>query len=807
MLRNLFINSFRYIRKHRGNLILNISGLAIGLTSFFLIMLYVYHELSYDRFNKNYRNIYRIKIVAQLDGSSMDQGVTSSPMARTLLEEYPEVEQATRIHKSGSFLVRNGITRFNEDGILFADSSFFSVFGFKLLRGDPKNVLVNPRSMVLTEDFARKYFGNEDPVGKKLSIESDSILCTVTGIVQNVPANSHMKFDILCSLSSLRYFYSNNEWLSNNVYTYIALREGTNAKKFEARLGELVIKYAGPKIKEVIGVTLEDFQRAGNRFEYKLEPLKDIHMKGAAQQRLEPPGSIMNVCLFAMIAFLILIIAIINYVNLATAQSAGRAKEVGIRKVSGSNRAELIAHFVAESLITTAVAAIIAFLLMLALLPVFNHLTGKEISLNLFSGYRGVFLLLTVIFFTGIAAGSYPAFVLASFNPISVLKGTLNPGSVSKTLRGLLVIFQFTVSIMIIIGATVIHRQLKYVTSYDIGIDKENMIMIRRPDALGNHIFSFREQVLQLPGVKKAALTTALPGKRFNYTAILLDDDPSKKTNMVNEAIVSYGFPEALGIKLTEGRFFSEDYGNDTMSVVINEATVKLLKLKDPLGKYILRPTGGGRTDRLRIVGVMKDFNIESLHSGISPVCLTFMRGNDDGYFCVRLNGRNERETISSIEKLWNSYSGGQPFKYSFFADELNRLYESEFKAGRIFVMFAFLALFIACLGLIGLITYMTAIRTREVGIRKTFGASGSSIVTLFSREVVTLIIVSSVIAYPVTWFGIRTWLESFAEKIRISPFVFIFATIVALAIGWLSISYRALKAAVQNPAEAMKNR
>jgi putative ABC transport system permease protein len=795
------------MRKNRGNLILNITGLTIGLTSFFLISLYVYHELSYDRFHKNYTNIYRIKIVAQLEGSSMDQALTCGPMSRTLLTDYPEVERSVRIHREGSFLVQNGDTRFNEDGILFADSSFFNVFDFKLLKGDPKTMLVNPGSIVLTEDCARKYFGNEDPVGKSLRFESDSILCTVTGVVQNIPANSHMKFDMLCSLSSLRYYYRSNEWLSNNVYTYIVLKAGTNKGKFEGRLSELVVKYVGPKIKDVIGVTLEDFKKAGNRFEYKLEPLKDIHMKGATQQRLEPSGSLMNVYIFSMIAFLILVIAIINYINLATAQSAGRAKEVGIRKVSGSGRFELIVHFIAESVIVAAFAALIAFFLVVILLPVFNQLTGKEISFGLFAGYKGFILLPGIVLFTGIAAGSYPAFVLASFSPSAVLKGTLNPGSVSKTLRGILVVFQFSVSIVIIIGAIVIYGQLRYMTAYNIGIDKENLLMIRRPDALGRYYSSFRQQILQVPGVEDAAVTTAVPGKRFNYTAILLDDDPAKTTNMVNEAVVSSGFPEVMGLKLAQGRFFSEAYGNDTMSAVINEAAVKLMRLKDPVGKYILHPTGGGKTDRLKIVGVMKDFNIESLHARISPVCLTFMRGNSEGFLIVRLNGRNVRETVRSIEKIWGTYSGRQPFQYSFFADEFDRLYETEFKAGRIFIMFSLLATLIAALGLIGLITYMTTIRTREIGIRKTFGASGSSIVVLLSREVVVLIIISSLIAYPLAWFGVNGWLESFSERIRVTPFIFIFASVLALSIGWISISYQALKAAGHNPAIALSSR
>ena len=578
-------------------------------------------------------------------------------------------------------------------------------------------------------------------------------------------------------------------------------------KDLEARLPEVVLKYVGPRIKDVIGITLEDFQKAGNKFEYKLEPLKDIHMKGAPQQKLEPSGSLMNVYIFSLIAILILVIAIINYINLATAKSAARAKEVCVRKVSGSTRYELIFSFIGESVLIVLIASLVALLLVMILLPFFDHLTGKEISMRLFTGYRGVILFVALILFTGTAAGSYPAFVLASYNPAQVLKGTLSPGSVSKTLRGILVVFQFTVSIVIIIGAMVMYGQLRYMTSYDMGINKENLIIIRRPDALGNQLKSFKDQVLQVPGVEKIANSTAIPGKNFNYTAILLDDDPAKTTNMVNEAVVSYGYPETMGIKLDEGRFFSEEYGNDTMSVVINEEAVKLLRLKNPVGKYILHPTGGGRTDKLRIIGIMRNFNIESLHSRITPVCLTFMRGNYEGYLCIRLNGVNTGETIRSIERIWKSCSARQPFQYSFFADEFNRVYETEFKAGRIFIAFSLLAIFIACLGLIGLITYMTAIRTREVGIRKTFGATGSSIVTLLSREVVVLIVIASIVAYPVALLAIRTWLDTFAEKISVSPLIFINASIMVLVMGWLSISCQAFKAAGYKPADALKHK
>ncbi len=792
------------MRRYRGNLILNVTGLAIGLTGFLLISFYVFHELSYDRFHENYKNIYRIKVLIQLERSSIDQALTARPMSRVLMSEYPEVEHAARIFRPGVMQVKNEDVRFNEERVLFADSSFFSVFDFKLLRGDPKTVLVNPKSIVITQDYAKKYFGNEDPVGRKLILQSDSNLCTVTGVVQNIPSNSHMKFDILGSLNTINSDRENSGWTNHTVYTYIVLKNGTGRKDFESRLAGIVTKYVGPKIKDVIGITLDEFQRSGNKFEYRLEPLKDIHMKGAPQDRLEPPGSLTNVFIFSLIALLILLIAIINYINLATAMSAGRAKEAGVRKVCGSDKTGLILRFIGESMIIVSIATIIALVLVQVLLPYFNYLTGQDLSMDLLSGYRGILIISGLILFTGTAAGSYPAFILASYNPVAVLKGTLNPGSVSKTLRSILVVFQFTVSVVIIIGAMVIYSQLHFMTSYDIGIDKKNLIIINRSDVLGKQIESFKQQVMQIPGVENAGNTTAFPGKGFFHTAMILGDDPSETTSWINVGSVSYGFAEAMGIKLAEGRFFSKEFGTDTMSVVLNESAMKLLNFKDPLGKYILHPVDHGHADRLKIIGIMKDFNIESLHSGITPVCLTFMPGNYAGYLCIRLNGKNISKTIGSIEKLWTQYTDRQPFQYSFFEDEYDSLYDMEIKSGRIFILFALLAIFIACLGLIGLITYMTDIRRREVGVRKTFGATGSTIVSLFSGEVIILILIASLIAYPIAWTGMRLWLGGFAEKIRVSPLIYIVASLLVLGIGWLSIIYMALKAAATSPAKAL---
>ena len=806
MLNNFFLNVYRTMRKQRGYIFLNVGGLAIGLTSFLFITLYVIHELSYDRFHKNYENIYRLKVVGRLAGGILDQAVTAAPVAHAMLNDYPEVLTATRALKMGAWLVRFGENKFNEDGVLFVDSTFLNVLDFKLMKGDARTALVRPRSMVLTEKYAKKYFGKQDPMGQRIIVEADTILYTVTGIVQNVPDNSHIKFDMLASLSSYPGQANNEQWVSNNFYTYIVAKDGTNRASLEKKLQGMVTKYVGPQIQQILGYSIDDFRKSGNDYGYALEPLKDLHLKGAPQYNPEPLGSLTTVSIFAVIAFLILIVAIINYVNLATAKSAGRAKEVGVKKVAGAYKSGLIIQFLGESVLIVTVAAILAVVLVYALTPSFNQLIGKTLTVNIFKNIAGVVSLIALILFVGISAGFYPAFVLASYNPVEVLKGTLNPGSMSKKLRGLLVVFQFTVSIVIIIGSIIVYNQLNYVTKKDLGFKKENLIIIRRPDAFFRQLESFRDQLLQIPGVEKVGFSRQIPGTDFNNNAFFNDEDPEKKTYLLQEAFVSLDFPQALGVQLLEGRFFSREYSTDSSAVLLNEAAVKSLGLKDPVGKFILQPRGPQQFKKFKIIGIMKDFNITSMHKAIDPVCFAIMDGGGgDQFATVRLTGNNVSATIKAIEDKWQNFSAQQPFQYDFFTDTWNHLYVSEMKTGKIFILFSVLAIFIACLGLIGLITYITNKRTREIGIRKTYGASIQIVLGLLSKEVVYLILISSLLAYPLAYFGSKYWLEGFASRVRISPFIYVFATLIVLAIGWLSISYQTVKAASNNPANALR--
>lgn len=799
------ITAFRNLYKQKGYFILNVLGLAIGLTSFIFISLYVYNEMNYDKFHSNYENIYRVKVVGQMSGQELNQAITASPMARALLDDIAEVEQAVRIGKFGEWHIRYQEKTFNEGNLLFADSSFFKVFDFKLLEGNPDDILTEPRSIIMSETYAKKYFGDDDPIGKTLAIESDTVFYTVKGIVEDAPENSHFHYDMIASLVTLANSRS-EEWISHNHYTYILVRDGTNPEVIEQKMELFVEKFVGPQLKQIIGISIAQFEEMGNFFGYKLQALKDIHLKSNIQEELEPNGNLAYVKIFSIIALCILIIAIINFVNLATAKSSSRAKEVGIKKTLGATRKSLIYQFIGESLFLTIIAGIISTGLVSILHPNFNQLTGKEIPLYFFNDPMWIMLIVALIIFVGILAGVYPAFVLAAFKPIKVLKGNLSGGAKSGWIRSILVVVQFFISIAIIIGTLVINEQLAYMQNKELGFNKNNLLIVKRPDALKKKIESFKQELLTNPNILGVANSRGIPGKDYSNNGMLKEDDAEKNTYLIFQNWASFEYAEVLGLELVQGRYFSHKFGTDSSAVIINEAAVKLLGYDDPIGKNLLQPGGpDGQFNKQKIIGVVKNFNFESLHKEIGPTALNIMPGNWEGYLLIRLDKHNISSTISFVEEKWNEYAQGSPFQYYFFDKEFNSLYQAERKTAQIFTVFSILAIFIACLGLLGLITYAAAVRTKEIGIRKVHGASIFTIVKLLSTEVIKLISISTIIAWPVAYFGLQQWLNGFSDHININPFTFFSATLIALSIGWIAISFQAIKVALRNPIEALK--
>lgn len=792
--------------KQKAYFVINVLGLAIGLTSFVFISLYVIHELSYDRFHNNYENIYRVKVEGQMSGQILNQAVTASPMAKALLEDYPEVENVIRVGKYGAWLMRYNNHSFNEENVLFADSTFFEIFNFKLLEGNPKRALVEPRSILLSKSYAKKYFGDEDPMGKNINVEQDTVFYTVTGIVEDSPENSHFHYDMVASMTSLDN-HKSREWVSHNHYTYVVLREGTEQAVFEDKMEQMIVKYVGPQLKQILGIGIDDFRKMGNNFGYKLQPLKDIHLKSQIQEEIEPNGNMAYVNIFGIVAILILIIAIINFVNLATAKSSSRAKEVGIRKTIGATKSGLIYQFLGESLILTIIASSITIVAVSLLSSGFNQLIGKELIYDLFNNRIGIPLLILLTLIVGTLAGLYPAFILSSFQPIKVLKGSISGGTKSKFLRSSLVILQFVISITIIIGTVIVSQQLNYMRDKDLGFNKEELLVVRRPDFLKKKLEPFKQELLQSAHIKGVANSRGIPGKNsYSNNGTWKENDPEKNTYLLLYNWASFEYAEVLGLRLKEGRYFSHDYGTDSSAIIINETAIKVLDLKEPiLGQNLLQPQGDGKSRKMQIIGVFEDFHIKSLHREIEPSVLAIMAGNWEGYLIIRVNPSNIHSTISYVEETWNKYCPNNPFDYFFFDEDYNKLYVTEVRTGRIFTVFAILAIFIACLGLIGLITYTSAVRTKEIGIRKVHGASIFVIVRLLSFEVIKLILIATILAWPIAYFGAQDWLQSFADQITIGPMIFIISTFIALVIGWLAISFKAIQVALRNPVEALK--
>ncbi|MBN1990405.1 MAG: ABC transporter permease [Bacteroidales bacterium] len=798
-----FKTGLRNLQKHRFYSLINILGLAIGIAGSLLIVLYVINEISYDKFHNNYERIYRVGVKGELKGDPINMAVTCAPMAKTLPQEFPEVESVTRIRELGDWLIGSGERKFNEEHFLFADSTFFDIFNFKLILGDSKTALNRPRTMIVTQSAAKKYFGNEDPMGKSIRVENDSTFFEVTGVMEDLPVNSHFHFALLGSMVSYPNQANNDFWISNNFYTYVKLKEGANALEFEPKLRTLLIKYIGPQLQQALGVTVEEFEASGSSYGYFIQPLADIHLKSKLQYELEPGGNMLYVYIFSIAAILILVIACINFMNLATARSAGRAKEVGLRKVVGSDRKRLVFQFLAESMMVAFFALILALLIVELSLPAFNNLLGIQLSVGYFASWYIVPGLILFSIFVGSLAGSYPAFFVSSFSPIAVLKGKLKGGAKSSVLRSVLVVSQFTVTIAILLAATAVFMQIRYFQNKDLGFDKENKLVIKRSDGLKRNMDVFKQEALKIEGVVSIANANSIPGRNYSLNAQLLEGDHNPGTTYtIQQGWVSPGFEKTLGLRLKEGRFLSSDIPTDTLAVVLSEAGVKALGITEPLKHRLYQP---GETPRyFNIVGVVEDFHIKSLQSKISPIVLSFMPGNWEGVVVVALSGENNKQAISQLEQLWTNFSEF-PFEYYYLEDSLATLYKAEVQTGVVLIAFSVLAIVLSCLGLLGLVSFTTSLRTKEIAVRKTLGASNGLIIGILSVETLRLIGLSTVIALGLSWYAISKWLENYAFRANISPVIYVVIPLLITVVAFLVISREVVKAASRNPAEVLK--
>jgi len=810
MIKNFFLTAFRNVFKNWTYSIINILGLSIGLAAIIYITLFVQFELGYEKFHEKANQIYRVGVYGMMMNNEINQAITAAPMAEAMKRDYPEVLNTCRMRESGDWLIRyddeklNVNKKFNEKEFLFADSTFFDIFSFKLLKGDPKKVLSQPRSIVMTESGAKRYFGNDNPVGKLLKVESDTVLYKVTGLMEDPPENSHFHFDLLGSLVTLG-SSQGTFWVSHNFYTYILLEEGTNKAAFTEKMQLMIEKYVGPQIEQVLGINMEEFAESGNSFSYFIQPLLDIHLHSDLQYEIEANGNILYIYIFISIAIFILVIASINFTNLSTARAANRSKEVGIRKVVGATKKQLIVLFLTESFIVTLFSLGLAIVLLELFIPALSNLTQISLGINYFSCWYIIPMLLGLIILVSLMAGSYPAFFLASFRPVDVLKGKLKLGAKSGNLRSVLVITQFVVSVFILLSTYTVSSQLRYMLNKDLGFERENMMMIRRSDALKTQMEAFKSELRNLPSVKNVTNVNSYPGVNFSNNAFFIEGESNGNTYLLHQSWVSFDFGETFGYELIEGRFFSKDYSTDSNAIIINEAAVKSLGLDDPIGKIILYPWRENEFLRMPVIGVVKDFNFKSLHTSIEPAAFTLMPGNWAGVVCVRLNPNNLNSSILQIQKVWESFTSDYPFEYFFFDDHLDELYKAEQRINNIFILFSALSILISFMGLLGLISFITEQRKKEIGIRKTFGSTSASIVFIISKEIFKLIVVASVIAWPISYWVMNNWLEDFSYRIGINYLMFIIIPILTIILSLLTVIYQTVRAALKNPAETLR--
>ncbi len=808
MLKNYLKIAWRNIRKNKTFSIINITGLAIGLSCFLLIALYVMDELSFDRFYPNADRIYRINSDIKFGGANLHMPVTSDMMGALLKKDYPQVEQYTRIYTfNGDKLIKKGNDYIDEDKVAHVDSTFFDVFQLPVLEGNIKHALDEPNTVVITESAAGKYFGTTHVLGKTIETKDDNNpVYKITAVVKDIPKNAHFHFTFFFSMKNVDYNWG--QITSHNFFTYLRLKKGTDYKAFEKNFDQYIDKYVIPAAKLFMNInSIDDFKKAGNSLVYTMMPLTQIHLYSDRSFELSPGGNIQYVYIFSAVALFILIIACINFMNLTTAHSANRAKEVGIRKVLGTEKRNLVTQFLFESTLTVFFSLFIAVAIVYFVLPLFNDVASKQMELgSLFTAYT-LPLLVILPFVVGLLAGSYPAFYLSAFKPIEILKGKLKLGSKSGGLRSVLVVFQFAVSIILIVGTIVVYKQLNYIQTKNLGYNKGQVLVIDGISALNKNVDAFKNEVLQMHGVTGATVSGFLPvsnsyrsDNTYSKEAVLT---PQNGFDMQNW-YVDYDYIKTLGMQIIKGRNFSREFGGDSSAVVINETTAKILGYDNPVGKKIYTSTDAqGNTASYTIIGVVKNFNFESLHQDVGPLCFRLGGGGGSGIF--KVNTADIKNLVSSIQAKWKTLAPGLPFSYRFLNESFDEMYRAEQRVGKIAMIFSVLAIFIACLGLFGLATFIAEQRTKEIGIRKVLGASVNGIVQMLSKDFMKLVAIAFVFAAPLAWWAMHTWLQDFAYRINIEWWFFAAAGLGALAIALLTISFQAIRAATANPVKSLR--
>jgi len=808
MFRNYLKIAWRSIRKSIGFSIINIAGLSSGLAVCLLIILYVKDELSFDRYNTQAENIYRLDTDVSFNGTQFNSMLSPAPLAPTLKQDYPLVVQYVRLRDFGDILIKQGNQNIQDHNAVFADSTFFQVFSIPMLAGDRLTALNEPNSIAIDQTTAKKYFNSTDVVGKTLYVD-DHLYCKITGVFKDIPPQSHFHFRFIRPMRDINR-NDKGDWLSDIYASYVLVRPGVTQADLQKQVDATVDNYLIKQALQVFHIASTDLKKGGNHFSHPVIPLTEIHLHSNKTEEFEANGNITYVYIFSVIAIFILLIACVNFMNLSTARSANRAKEVGIRKVAGSSRSSLIIQFLTESVLMSFISLLIAIGVAGLLLPLFNQLAGKQMSMFTIFTSLQLPVLVGLIIIVGCIAGSYPAFYLSSFQPVQVLKGNIAKGFKGSWLRSGLVVFQFFISITLIVGTIVIFNQLNYIRSKEIGYKRDQVLVINNAWWLGNQTQTFRQEALKISGVQSAAVAESLPTEAtFDRSGWFKNPVPdAKQITVMTNYFADVNYIPTMGMQMASGRNFSLDFPSDSSAVIVNETAAELLGFKNPLNQKLYRPTGNvGNgafpTKAYHIIGVVKDFNFSSMHDKVGP--LTIALGGNYGKIVLRTNSKNIPSLINQVESKWKSMVPAQAFSYSFLDTDFNNMYNADQRTGRLFSTFAVLAIFIACLGLFGLVTYAAEQRTKEIGVRKVLGAGAGSIVAMLSKDFTKLVLIASLMAFPVSWWAMNKWLQSFAYRTDIQWWVFIVAGTAAVIIATITVIFQAIKAAIANPVKSLR--
>jgi putative ABC transport system permease protein len=823
MIKNYLKVAFRSLIKQKAYSTINILGLSIGIASCLLIVLFVTDEFSYDKFHEKADRIHKFTLERIYPNHSTNYAVVPHSFGTVLPKDFPEVEQVVRIQGPVNNVIVNytnpkgELTQHEEQKILAAEKTFFYVFSIRLLKGERDKVLTKNTDMVITEETAKRYFGNEDPIGKTFQFFGQA--WSVTGITENIPENSHFDFDFLVYWGEENQQQQQN-FTSFSVHTYLLLAPGADPKALEAKFPKMVDTYAAAQIERDLGKSWADYKKEGNGYRYFLQPMLSIHLDPAnIEYKLKPVGGSLNQVYFLMaVALLIVVIACINFMNLATARSAERAREVGVRKTMGSAKSQLVYQFLTESLIISFAATALALIIVEIALPSFNSLAHKHLSLQfnllIVSGLLGL------AFLVGIMAGSYPAFILSAFNPVTVMKGNFTSNAKGTWLRNGLVVFQFWISIVLMVGTLVVSDQMKFMQKKELGYNKDQLLVVERAFQLRDRFQTFKDEIEKIPGVQMTAATSSKLGDEGDMFGAQFQPQGSSEILTTKTIYIDDDFAQTIGFEFVKGRGYSKET-NDSLSIIVNETAARTMGLgEDPIGQklsHVLRTEQGNQTVVYTIIGVIKDFNFQSLRDKITPLTI---QSNESPqaftqYVYARLNSTEYPAILKQVEAKWQEQvsitrqpgePAEMPFKYQFLEDNLIAAYEAEQRAGTLFKVFSTLAIAIACVGLFGLAAYTANLRTKEIGIRKVMGASISSVILLLTKEFTKLIIIAFLLAAPVSYLMMDEWLSGFAFRTNLGLGTFAIAGALALGISWLTVSYQSVKAALKNPVKSLKS-